>query len=910
MLRNTRIRTRLALMAFAPALTALILLGITFALVPSISIGGSAYDQIVVGKDFQKGTVSPSLYIIEVHSLVQEMVVIANAGADYQQQRDNVTKARQQYEIDYRKWAIQTPLKDPDALANLNTSYKYAEEYFNDYDHQLLPALAAHNAKLAEDTLEFTMVGALTNHRIAIQAAADEVGQQVAAREQDADARVQQQMLGIIGVTLVLMAASIAIGITVLRSITERVRRLNEVATVELPHLLEEVQRAAANGEEIPSLPHTGAEGSDELSTAAEAFNAVVATAVEMAAEQSQLRRSTSQMFINLGRRNHKLLSRTLTYITQLESDERDPSTLQNLFRLDHLATRMRRHAESLLVLAGSPPLRTWSRPVPVADVLRAALSEIETYDRVDIKELEPVEVRGASVSDLAHLIAELLENATAFSPPQTRVRVLGRADGDGYTIVVVDEGIGMSPEELAAGNALIQNAEKSGFLGDSRMLGLGVVGRLAARHGFKINLTASPVGGVVAWVTLPASALAPRRGAVEPEPLGAAMSPALPGRNDYPGGRSDQGARSGYAGAAAGGSETRALSGSGTLPMQSSPVPANGRSAPSGLASPSGAAPVPTAHGGAPSGASGYNGESGYSGGSGHNGGSGYNGAPSPGMLRPESLPLRPAGPARPAPAAPTAPGSPSAPDGPRAWSQPPAGPVHGSPAQAPSGTNGRYQGGYEAGYGAGAPTGPFAMPSRPAAAPPAAHVQRSRDRDQGTGPIPLPPLPDEAAGNGPIAFRKPPAGPGGSGLTRRVRGAQLPDTGEAANRQAGQGASQDRPDRSAQSVRGALASFTAGRRTASEVAIGNAADLKRPEPRVASSSHLGDPITQPVVSAGTVRQAEAPGPILPRRVRGAQMPQTDLPTSAPAPERSAAEVRAALSNFVTGRRAAEHED
>jgi len=793
MLRNTRIRTRLALMAIAPALTALIVAAITFALVPSISVGGSAYHEIVDGKDFQKGTVDPSLYIIDIHLDVQQVALIGSAVGQTANLEADITRREAAYEQAYQQW--RNRLTDPEATTQLQASHTYAEQYFGLVRDRVLPAVRANRRAELVSVFQYQLVPTLQKHRIAIQLAADRVGAQVTQHEKDAQARSNQQLLGIIGITLLLMAGSIALGVTVLRSITDRVRRLNEVATVELPQVLSDVQRAAAAGEEIPSLPSaTPADaGADELATAASAFNTVVSTAVEMAAEQARLRRATSQMFINLGRRNHKLLSRTLTYITQLESDERDPATLQNLFRLDHLTTRMRRHAESLLVLAGSPPLRTWSRPVPVADVLRAALSEIETYDRVDIKELEPVEVRGASVSDLAHLIAELLENATAFSPPQTRVRVLGRADNDGYTVVVVDEGIGMSPEELAAGNTLIASSDQSGLLDDSRMLGLGVVGRLAARHGFTVNLTASPVGGVVAWVTLPPSALAPRRGADEPVP----PARGLPGATSGP---------------------PSPLAVPQSSPPPAIPAPANGR---------------PTA----------------------------------------------------PAPAA--------------RWTPPPtpSDPIHPDAAAASR----------------AAVTGSFVLPPRAPALPAV----------NGTGPIHLPPPPDSSPASspvsGPIAFRKPAARQEGTGLTRRVRGAQLPDTGEPPAGPGADASAAGRPERSAQSVRGALASFTAGRRTASEVTIGNAAELKRADHRPAPPAAAGgrapadhpvaDPVTRPMVSASTVTPP-APGPLLPRRVRGAQMPQTDLPEAVPAPERTAAEVRAALSNFVAGRRAAEHDE
>jgi signal transduction histidine kinase len=763
--------------------------------------------------------------------------------------RSDITAREAAYEKAYTYWSGQ--LRDPQARTDLEASHKAAETYFSLYQQKFLQSVQSKHGTDAAALLSGSMSRALADHRQAVQSAATRVQDQVREHEGEVQSRARRQAFGILGVTLLIVAASIALGLTVLRSITDRVRRLTDVATVELPLVLEEVKRAALAGEEIPDMRQPASEGGDELAAAASAFNSVVATAVDLAAEQSRLRRSTSQMFINLGRRNHKLLSRTLTYITQLESDERDPATLQNLFRLDHLTTRMRRHAESLLVLAGSPPLRTWSRPVPVADVLRAALSEIETYDRVDIKELEPVEVRGASVSDLAHLLAELLENATAFSPPQTRVRVLGRTDAEGYTVVVVDEGIGMSPQELAAGNGLINSSEETAFLGDSRMLGLGVVGRLAARHGFRVSLTASPVGGVVAWVTLPTTALAPRR-AGESDPVGGGL--------------------------AAAGLISQLESEVGA------PVPtASASSADRSTSTPETSAPATSAPAARTT-----------------------NGQPLP----PSALPLRRA-------------------QGNEA-DQPRPTPTVGRSGPAVTGTSAT---GRAEPHG-----GPMPSPEQPPAAasetgsiklPPRAPEVVNR----GSARRPVGPTPTQGPGGG-LPSQQQQAASESAQLKRRIRGAQLPDTGESVPPPAAPA----RNDRTAQSVRGALQNFAAGRRSAADetardpgstgsmglptlsagtngqVRPGVAAAPSAPSTAAAPAAPVADtPVADDAASQvgqGTAAISEAAAG-LPRRVRGAQLPQTDLPAAAPpAAERSAADVRAALSNFVAGRRAAEDEE
>jgi len=223
--------------------------------------------------------------------------------------------------------------------------------------------------------------------------------------------------------------------------------------------------------------------------------------------EQAVLRRNIADSFVNLGRRNQNLLSRQLNFITELEANETDPDILSNLFRLDHLATRMRRNAESLLLLAGIDPPRTWSGPVRVNDVIRAALGEVEDYQRVVDRGVEPALVLGMAAADLAHLLAELIDNALIYSPPDQAVEVRGgrRSDveGGGYMLAVIDAGLGMRPEELERANRRLRGAE-SFTIAPSKYLGHYVAGHLAARHGIGVTLYASQGGGITAVVHLP----------------------------------------------------------------------------------------------------------------------------------------------------------------------------------------------------------------------------------------------------------------------------------------------------------------------------------------------------------------------------------------------------------------------
>ena len=253
-------------------------------------------------------------------------------------------------------------------------------------------------------------------------------------------------------------------------------------------------------------------------------------------------RRFTSDMLVNLARRNQSMLYRQLEIINQLEESERNPDALAELFRLDHLTTRVRRNAENLLVLSGEKPPRVWSQPVPLRDVVRAAIAETEDLDRVAFEIPEGPLVDGASVTDLTHLLAELTENAVRFSPPDMAVTVRGRRDprgGRGQLLTVEDWGVGMEEADLASANALLADPPEVD-LSVSKRLGFHVVARLAARHGIRVVLSPTPGSGITASVALPGSLFE-----LGPEPVGALVpavgaSAARPGR-PVPRRRADQ---------------------------------------------------------------------------------------------------------------------------------------------------------------------------------------------------------------------------------------------------------------------------------------------------------------------------------------------------------------------------------
>jgi signal transduction histidine kinase len=238
-----------------------------------------------------------------------------------------------------------------------------------------------------------------------------------------------------------------------------------------------------------------------------------VALVASMAAAEAEQREAVSELLVNLARRNQSLLNRQLGLISVLEQRERQPDVLDDLFQLDHLATRIRRNAESLLVLSGDEPSRLWGRPVPLPEVVRAAAAEVEEYRRVDVQVNDHLEVVGRAVADVAHLLAELIENATTFSPPSRPVLVrshLAVGEPRGFVVSVEDVGIGMSDDELQRANEVLTDAPEVD-LRRSTMLGFHVVARLAARYGITVSVAPTPGGGVTALVRLPGALVGER---------------------------------------------------------------------------------------------------------------------------------------------------------------------------------------------------------------------------------------------------------------------------------------------------------------------------------------------------------------------------------------------------------------
>ncbi|MEU2796437.1 nitrate- and nitrite sensing domain-containing protein [Streptomyces sp. NPDC007117] len=336
-----------------------------------------------------------------------------------------------------------------------------------------------------------------------------EMGNRFQDRAEPAAYRVLAQagIAGILGFLALVVSVfvSVRIGRELVRDLSRLRKDAHEVSGVRLPS----VMRRLAAGEQIDvetEAPHLSYEP-DEIGQVGQALNTLQRAAVEAAVKQADMRRGVSEVFVNLARRNQVLLHRQLTLLDAMERRTENSDELADLFRLDHLTTRMRRHAEGLVILSGAAPSRQWRKPIQLMDVVRAAVAEVEDYERIEVRRLARIGVGGPAVADLTHLIAELLENATVFSPPHTAVQVHGERVSNGFTLEIHDRGLGMAPEVLLDAN--LRLAETPDFeLSDTDRLGLFVVSRLAQRQNVRVSLQKSPYGGTTAVVFIPAALL------------------------------------------------------------------------------------------------------------------------------------------------------------------------------------------------------------------------------------------------------------------------------------------------------------------------------------------------------------------------------------------------------------------
>jgi signal transduction histidine kinase len=306
--------------------------------------------------------------------------------------------------------------------------------------------------------------------------------------------------IGLIGLLLTI-TVTILVGRGIIRRLGRLERNALQLAEVQLPDVVSRLRRGESVdvNAEAPSLRV----GRDEIGRVGQAFDLVRQTAIRAAVDEAKLRQGLNDVFRSLSRRSQSLLHRQLALLDQMERRASDPEALDDLFRLDHLTTRMRRHAEGLIILAGAPPGRGWSSPVRMVDVMRGAIAEVEDYARVSVATRSQAALAGSAVADVIHLLAELIENATTLSPPYTSVRVSGDTVANGFAIEVEDRGLGLNPARLAELNDRLAHPPEFNP-SDSEQLGLFVVSQLAKRHGIRVTLKASPYGGTAAIVLVP----------------------------------------------------------------------------------------------------------------------------------------------------------------------------------------------------------------------------------------------------------------------------------------------------------------------------------------------------------------------------------------------------------------------
>ncbi len=329
---------------------------------------------------------------------------------------------------------------------------------------------------------------------------------------------------------VVLGVAAFVTAILLANGLVRRLTRLRtntlELANSKLPSMV----RRMGDGEpvdvesEVAMLDY----GSDEIGQVAEAFNAAQRTAVAAAAAEARTRAGINNVFLDIAHRSQLVVHRQLELLDVAEAKQSDPEHLELLFQLDHLATRARRNAENLLILGGGQPGRKWRRPAGLEDIVRSAVSETEHFARVNTVRMPDVRVQGSVVGDLIHLLAELVDNATAFSPPDAAVTVRGNLVGKGVVVEVEDQGLGIEFAERERLNETLRNPPDFQVmaLSGQRQLGLFVVGQLAERHGIAVSLLESAYGGIKAIVLIPS-------GAVEAD--GDSPTMGRPGRHEQP---------------------------------------------------------------------------------------------------------------------------------------------------------------------------------------------------------------------------------------------------------------------------------------------------------------------------------------------------------------------------------------
>jgi signal transduction histidine kinase len=488
--------------------SALALLGLalnSFSTLNSVKVGSDAYNSVLASERLIADVLPPPAYLVEAYLTVQQ--IANNTDPEFDAVlRDRLTKLEANYSE--RQDFYIDAISDEDMTQALKVdSQAPAREFFTIVQDQLLPAVDAGAYPTAQALANNELRIAYEEHRLAIDRVVELATEDSRNAEQNATELVATRTNLLLLTVIVAFFVTALVGALVASAIIKPIKSLVRTATVTLPAMVERIREtgtASLSDEEL------AVHSNDELGEATKAFNSVIVETVEMAKSQADLRRTAQENFVNLGRRSQNLLSRQIQLIEKAEQGEDDPEVLDTLFKIDHLAARMRRNAESLLVLADRQPPRKRRGPVALDAVLRAGSSEIEQYQRVQITDGDVVEIDGQYAPELVHLFAELLENAVRFSSPDTDVRVDIVPSRDGCLVEITDQGIGLSEDDLEEANRRLTGGAD---LNEANYLGHFVVGRLAVRMGAKVHLEPSRSGGLTAVVNLPIELLASGQG-------------------------------------------------------------------------------------------------------------------------------------------------------------------------------------------------------------------------------------------------------------------------------------------------------------------------------------------------------------------------------------------------------------
>jgi HAMP domain-containing protein len=518
-LRRLHLRSKIILSSCVPILAIVLLAAIGFTTFQHVKVNGPQYKKIASAKDLEADILPPPGYLVETH-LIAALLTKSTTIEEFNAYVATLNRLRTEFEQRHSYWQTTLARTGPTAT-QMRAAFVDGRRYLTLLNDEYIPAARA--ALIAGKSLERLKQGDFAEkifvekltplyaeHRKAIDATVSLSTESQRTLESQTRYTVDWRLriLGII--TLFVLISSVALALLSARSISRPIRELTKDATksaeFDLPAVVAKIQAGARNSAIlIDRSPFESDE--TEIGGLARAFGSMRATAVGLASEQAAIRRNVSDNLVNIARRNQLLLKRTLGSISSLEKDERDPARLERLFELDHLTTRMRRNAESLLVLAGSEGTKLWTTPMVMGDVIRSALSQIEDYSRVDFSQIDPSFVKGQCVSDINHMLAEFIENATHFSPPTSRVTILGRQRLDGYSLVITDDGVGMTAEALEQANMRLSSP--GNFDNEpTKVLGHVVAGHLAARYAITITMGESTSSGVAVQIHLPTTVL------------------------------------------------------------------------------------------------------------------------------------------------------------------------------------------------------------------------------------------------------------------------------------------------------------------------------------------------------------------------------------------------------------------